>query len=144
MLTASQNIIHTKLLIYYALCSNVECVTLPLCCHLERVGLSIAIIFLHVNFWPFSFFTRTACAKINPDCHACYQIPPVSTQQICRSLRQDVTNKSEFGRIPKIVQGLGRFSCAWNVPYDWLLKYTTGGRLEVDLEKLNDWRRLHV
>jgi len=28
--------------------------------------------------------------------------------------------------------------------YDWLLKYMTSGRLEVDLEKLNDWRRLHV
>jgi len=28
--------------------------------------------------------------------------------------------------------------------YDWLLKYMTGGRLEVDLEKLNDWRQLHV
>ena len=28
--------------------------------------------------------------------------------------------------------------------YDWLLKHMTGGRLEVDLEKLNDWRRLHV
>jgi len=28
--------------------------------------------------------------------------------------------------------------------YDRLLKYMTGGRLEVDLEKLNDWRRLHM
>jgi len=28
--------------------------------------------------------------------------------------------------------------------YDWLLKYMTGGRLEVDFEKLSDWRRLHV
>jgi len=28
--------------------------------------------------------------------------------------------------------------------YDWLLKYMTGGRLEVDLEKLSDWQRLRV
>ena len=28
--------------------------------------------------------------------------------------------------------------------YEWFLKYMTGGRLEVDLEKLNDWRQLHV
>jgi len=28
--------------------------------------------------------------------------------------------------------------------YDRLLKYMTSGRLEVDLEKLNDWRRLHM
>jgi len=28
--------------------------------------------------------------------------------------------------------------------YEWLLKYMTGGRLEVALEKLNDWRQLHV
>ena len=28
--------------------------------------------------------------------------------------------------------------------FDWLLKYVTGGRLEVDLEKLIDWWRLHV
>ena len=27
------------------ICSNVECVTLPLCCHLKRVGLPVAIIF---------------------------------------------------------------------------------------------------
>ena len=27
------------------ICSNVGCVTLPLCCHLKRVGLPIAIIF---------------------------------------------------------------------------------------------------
>ena len=45
---------------------NVECVKLPLCCHLKRVGLPVAIIFLHVNVQPFSFFTRTTRAKINP------------------------------------------------------------------------------
>jgi len=40
---------------------------LPLCCHLKHVGLPVAIIFLRVDFRPFSFFTRTMRAKINPD-----------------------------------------------------------------------------
>jgi len=38
---------------------------IPLCCHLKRVGLLVAIIF-YVNFRPFSFFMRTTRAKINP------------------------------------------------------------------------------
>ena len=38
---------HPKIIIYYAyvLCSNVECITLPLSFHLKRVGLPVAIIF---------------------------------------------------------------------------------------------------
>jgi len=29
--------------------------------------------FLCINFRPFSFFTRTMCAKINPACYCCLQ-----------------------------------------------------------------------
>ena len=97
MLPASQNIdtsketiIHPKLLVYYACVECRMCNATPVLPFKTRRPTRHHY-FLRVNFRPFSFFTRTTRAKINPGCNNKWSIRAFSIQlTVSASVLKDV------------------------------------------------------